>query len=62
LGVRQQFKQNISIKNNQQKLEFLNKYLVIIQILQFVGGMYWQHHYTKAKNSRQNIPNEGGRL
>jgi hypothetical protein len=44
-------KKDISIESNWQELDFLKRYLVIIQISQFVGGMYGEWHNTKAINN-----------
>jgi hypothetical protein len=38
---RQQFKQDIPIKNNQQKLDFSQRDLIIIQSSQLVRSLFW---------------------
>jgi hypothetical protein len=55
-------KKDISIESNWQELDFLKTYLVIIQISQFVGGMYRECHNTKAKNNKLNSARWVGRL
>jgi hypothetical protein len=52
---RWQFKKDISIESNRQKLNFLTRYLVIIQIWQLVGGMSREHHNTEVRNNKLNI-------
>jgi hypothetical protein len=55
-------KKDISIESNWQELDFLKRYLVIIQISQFVGGMYGECHNTKARNNKLNTTRWVGRL
>jgi hypothetical protein len=54
---RWKFKKDISIESNQQKLNFLKRYLVIIQILELVGGMSREHHNIEVRNNKLNIAN-----
>jgi hypothetical protein len=57
-----QFKKDISIESNQQELNFLKRYLVIIQISQLVGGMTWQHHSMEVRDNILNIAYKARRL
>ncbi len=41
-----QFKKDISIENSQQKLNFLKRYIVIIQISQLVGSIVTKQRVT----------------
>jgi hypothetical protein len=52
-----QFERNISIESNHQEFNFLKRYLVIIQILQLVGGMFRENHSMEVRNNRLNTIN-----
>jgi hypothetical protein len=55
-------KKDISIESNRQELDFLKRDLVIIQISQFIGGMYGECHNMKVRNNKLNIARQVGRL
>jgi hypothetical protein len=55
-------KNHISIKSNRQELDFLKRYLVLIQISQLVGSMFGECHNKKTRNKKLNIARQVGRL
>jgi hypothetical protein len=57
-----QYEKDISIENNQQELNFLKRYRVIIQILQLIGGTSKECHNMEVRNNKLNTTGQARRL